>query len=68
MDGSPGPKQGAPKMMLGFIVRRCAADIGHTPTADEFAAWANVVCLREYVLSPGASALRLDEFSVQSKS
>jgi hypothetical protein len=29
------------KMMLGFIVRRCAADLGHTPTADEFAAWAN---------------------------
>jgi hypothetical protein len=28
-------------MMLGFIVRRCAADIGHTPTPDEFAAWAN---------------------------
>ena len=41
MDGSPGPKQSAPKMMLGFIVRRCAADIGHTPTPDEFAAWAN---------------------------
>ncbi len=28
-------------MMLGFIVRRCAVDIGHAPTADEFAAWAN---------------------------
>jgi hypothetical protein len=41
MDDSPNPKPGAPKMMLGFIVRRCAADIGHTPTADEFAAWAN---------------------------
>ena len=24
-------------MMLGFIVRRCAADIGHTPSPDEFA-------------------------------
>ncbi len=35
------PKNGAPKMMLGFIVRRCAADLGHTPTPDEFAAWAN---------------------------
>ena len=34
-------KNGAPKMMLGFIVRRCAADIGHTPSPDEFAAWAN---------------------------
>lgn len=41
MDGSYGSKSKAPKMMLGFIVRRCAADIGHTPTPDEFAAWAN---------------------------
>ncbi len=31
----------APKMMLGFIVRRCAADLGHMPSPDEFAAWAN---------------------------
>jgi len=31
----------SPKMMLGFIVRRCAADLGHPPTPDEFAAWAN---------------------------
>jgi hypothetical protein len=29
------------KIMLGFIVRRCAADIGHTPTPAEFATWAN---------------------------
>lgn len=29
------------KMMLGFIVRRCAADLGHTPTPHEFAEWAN---------------------------
>ena len=28
-------------MMLGFIVRRCAADLGHYPSPDEFAAWAN---------------------------
>ena len=34
-------KNGDSKMMLGFIVRRCAADIGHTPTPDEFAEWAN---------------------------
>jgi hypothetical protein len=34
-------KATAPKMMLGFIVRRCAADLGHNPTPDEFAAWAN---------------------------
>jgi hypothetical protein len=30
-----------PKMMLGFIVRRCAANLGHNPTPDEFAVWAN---------------------------
>ena len=29
------------KMMLGFIVRRCACDIGHPPTPEEFAEWAN---------------------------
>ena len=29
------------KMMLGFIVRRCARDIGHPPTPEEFAEWAN---------------------------
>jgi len=29
------------KMMLGFIVRRCAADIGHSPSPGEFAEWAN---------------------------
>jgi hypothetical protein len=34
-------KIGESKVMLGFIVRRCAADIGHAPTPDEFARWAN---------------------------
>ena len=34
-------RNGESKMMLGFIVRRCAADIGHTPTAVEFTKWAN---------------------------
>jgi hypothetical protein len=29
------------KIMLGFIVRRCAAELGHPPTAEEFASWAN---------------------------
>ena len=28
-------------MMLGFVVRRCAVAIGHEPSAEEFAAWAN---------------------------
>jgi hypothetical protein len=32
---------GEAKMMLGFIVRRCAAELGHDPTPDEFATWAN---------------------------
>ena len=27
--------------MLGFIVRRCARELGHPPTAEEFATWAN---------------------------
>ena len=30
-----------PKMMLGFVVRRCAAALGHTPSPEEFAEWAN---------------------------
>jgi hypothetical protein len=36
---SPVPQ--LPKMMLGFVVRRCAAAIGHDPSAEEFTAWAN---------------------------
>jgi hypothetical protein len=35
-----GPKA-LPKMMLGFVVRRCVAAVGHQPSAEEFAAWAN---------------------------
>ena len=31
-----------PKMMLGFVVRRCAVAVGHEPSAEEFAAWANL--------------------------
>jgi hypothetical protein len=30
-----------PKMMLGFVVRRCTIDMGHRPSPEEFAAWAN---------------------------
>jgi hypothetical protein len=41
MAGIPQSKNDDSKMMLGFIVRRCAADIGHTPSPDEFAKWAN---------------------------
>ena len=29
------------KVMLGFVVRRCARDLGHAPTPQEFAVWAN---------------------------
>src|SRR5579862_3554793 len=37
---SSAPQQ-LPKMMLGFVVRRCATAIGHDPSAEEFTAWAN---------------------------
>lgn len=30
-----------PRMMLGFVVRRCTVELGHPPNANEFAAWAN---------------------------
>jgi hypothetical protein len=30
-----------PKMMIGFVVRRCIVALGRVPTAAEFAAWAN---------------------------
>lgn len=30
-----------PRMMIGFVVRRCAVDLGRAPTAAEFAVWAN---------------------------
>ena len=42
MAGAPNNHNGESQMMmLGFIVRRCAADLGHNPTPEEFAAWAN---------------------------
>jgi hypothetical protein len=30
-----------PKMMIGFVVRRCTVEVGHKPSPEEFAAWAN---------------------------
>jgi hypothetical protein len=36
-----GTRPDALRMMLGFIVRRCAVALGHTPTATELAQWAN---------------------------
>ena len=45
---TPGPRSErpqsnfrVPKMMLAFVIRRCAVEIGHAPSAAEFAAWAN---------------------------
>ncbi len=29
------------RIMLGFVVRQCAVALGHTPTPDELAEWAN---------------------------
>jgi hypothetical protein len=40
MDPAARPPK-LPKMMLGFVVRRCAVELGRAPTAAEFAAWAN---------------------------
>lgn len=31
----------APKISLGFVVRRCTLELGHTPGAKEFSEWAN---------------------------
>ncbi len=31
----------AGKMMLGFVVRECTVALGHAPTPDELAEWAN---------------------------
>jgi hypothetical protein len=41
MNESAAKKVDQNKMMLGFIVRRCARAIGHPPTPEEFAEWAN---------------------------
>jgi hypothetical protein len=41
MDDNAAIKIDRNKMMLGFIVRRCACEIGHPPTPEEFAEWAN---------------------------
>lgn len=29
-------------MMLGFVVRRCVVVVGHEPSPEEFATWANM--------------------------
>jgi hypothetical protein len=62
MTGIPQSKSDEAKMMLGFIVRRCATDIGHPPSPDEFAKWANGdspkgnrICLFGKEISPTAA-------------
>jgi hypothetical protein len=35
------PAARLPKMMIGFVVRRCVVELGRRPTSAEFAAWAN---------------------------
>lgn len=59
-------RTGERKMMLGFIVRRCAAELGHLPTPAEFAAWANGqddnghrYCLFGKPISPEAAKIML---------
>jgi len=61
-------KDGEAKMMLGFIVRRCAAELGHTPSPDEFAAWANrqrqngrSYCLFGKEISPSAAKVMFSQ-------
>jgi hypothetical protein len=55
-------------MMLGFIVRRCAAELGHAPSPDEFAAWANrqkqngkSYCLFGKEISPSAAKVMFSQ-------
>jgi hypothetical protein len=61
-------KRPANKMMLGFIVRRCTADLGHAPTPKEFAEWANghgqngnAHCLFGKEISPTAARLMFSQ-------
>lgn len=66
MSDSRGSQTTPPKMMLGFIVRRCAAELGHMPSPHEFAAWANeqkqngrCFCLFGKPISPIAAKIML---------
>jgi hypothetical protein len=38
---SPMASAPLPKMMLGFVIRRCAVALGRDPSPAEFAEWAN---------------------------
>ena len=68
MAGIPQSKSDESKMMLGFIVRRCAAEIGHAPSPDEFAKWANGdsrkanrLCLFGREISPTAAKVMFSQ-------
>jgi hypothetical protein len=68
MGGTWESKKDAPKMMLGFIVRRCAADLGHAPSPDEFASWANEqkqngtrYCLFGKPISPAVAKIMISQ-------
>jgi hypothetical protein len=64
----PGAKTDDSKIMLGFIVRRCAADLGHMPSPAEFAEWANGsgrngrrFCLFGKAISPAAAKIMFSQ-------
>jgi hypothetical protein len=68
MAAGQNTKNGEAKVMLGFIVRRCAAELGHTPSPDEFAAWANrqkqngkSYCLFGKEISPSAAKVMFSQ-------
>ena len=68
MAAGQNTKNGEAKMMLGFIVRRCAAELGHAPSPDEFAAWANrqkqngrSYCLFGKAISPSAARVMFSQ-------
>jgi hypothetical protein len=59
---------GESKVMLGFIVRRCAAEIGHVPSPAEFATWANAqtqegkrFCLFGKEISPSTAKIMFSQ-------
>jgi hypothetical protein len=50
-----------PKMMLGFVVRRCTVEMGHPPSPEEFAAWANHYKEGDHVFSLFGRPITVDE-------
>jgi len=67
-DPQQNAKNGESKLMLGFILRRCAVELGHAPTPEEFAAWANEqkqhgksFCLFGKAISPSAAKVMFSQ-------